>query len=258
MNAIFIGDIVGREAVDHVVGRLPSLCREHEVGLVVANAENCRTGGYDHKTGFGMSMELVERLFEGGVDVITSGNHAWDSPESDRVHDHPRVLRPLNMPEGTAGKGVLSLEIEGETVTVVNLGSASAIPKATPVYPAWLSSGTRGTVVVDFHGDSVLEKQTFAFAVDGQAAAVLGTHTHEPTLPLHLLPGGTALVTDVGMTGPLGGLAGIDPERLVAEWITGEGTNNLAPFKLAAGSITLGAVLLRIEEGKTKEIERLS
>lgn len=258
MNVIFIGDIVGPEATDYVAERLPELRREHEADLVVANAENCAVSGTYAMDSFGMTEEAVGRLFESGVDVITGGNHSWDGTEAERVHRHPRVLRPLNMPEGTVGKGAITLEAGGETVTVVNLASTSAIAKATPIYPAWLSAEKEGAVIVDFHGDSVIEKQAFAFAVDGEAAMVLGTHTHEPTLPLHLLPKGTALVTDVGMTGPLGGMAGIEPSQLIALLVTDEDARSLPPFKLAPGPITLGAVSLRVEAGMTQEIKRLS
>lgn len=257
MNVLFIGDIVGPAATAYVAERLPELRQDYSVDLVVANAENCAVTGPVLASGFGMTLELIELLLEGGVDVITSGNHAWDGSESDRVLNHPRVLRPYNLPRGTPGKGVTSLDVGGEPVTVINLVSATAIPKALPVYKSWLSAALRGTVIVDFHGETVSEKQAFAFAVDGEAAAVLGTHTHEATLHLHRLPGGTALVTEVGMTGPMEGILGIDPRHFVAS-LKGEDLLTLPPFTLAGGSTVLGAVLMRIEAGRTQEIKRLS
>ncbi|TCJ19928.1 hypothetical protein E0L93_02965 [Rubrobacter taiwanensis] len=257
MNVIFIGDIVGPGAVDYLARRLPPLREEHGADLVVANAENCLVSGSEVWSGFGMSVELVERLFAAGVDVITGGNHSWDGPHSETVLEHPRVLRPHNVPAGTPGKGILSLEVTGEPVSVINLAGASAVPEALPAYKSWLAARPRGTAIVDFHSESPLEKQAFAFAVDGEAAAVLGTHTHEPTLPLHLLPRGTALVTDVGMTGPSGGLAGIDPGQFVAR-LKGEDPATPDSLRLAPGPITLGAVLLSIEDGRTSGLERLS
>jgi hypothetical protein len=258
MNVLMIGDIVGPDAVAYLAERLPGLRRSHGVDLVVANAENCAVTAPTPYRGFGMTVELVERLLESGVDVVTSGNHGWDGPEADAVHEHPRVLRPHNFPEGVMGKGVATLQIGGEQASVLNLGSkTAAMPRALPPYESWLAAGLRGTVVVDFHGDSAWEKMEFATAVDGRVAAVLGTHTHEPTINLHLLPWGTALVVDVGMTGPSGSPGGFPLEHFAAR-MRGEDPASLPPFELAKGRMTLGAVLLRIEGGKTVHIERIS
>lgn len=253
-----IGDLVGPGAVDFLVERLPGLRRDYAADLVIANAENCAVSGPHPRGGFGMTAEFIGRLFDGGVDVITSGNHGWDGPEVDVVHGHPRVLRPHNSPEGTPGKGVATLEARGETVSVINLGSeTAAIPGALPVYRSWLSARLRGTVIVDFHGDSAWEKMEFATAVDGEAAAVLGTHTHEPTLNLHVLPGGTALVADVGMTGPSDAPGGFPLTHFAAE-MKGEDAGSLPPFELGTGPMPLGAVWLRIESGKSRTLARLS
>lgn len=258
MNVLMVGDVVGPEAVDYLADRLPGLRHEREVDLVIANAENCAVSGPVPWTGFGMTVELVERLLAGGVDAITSGNHGWDGHEAEAVHAHPRVLRPLNLPDDVLGKGVLSLEAGGETATVVNLGSKTAVmPKALPLYGSFTAADPEGNVIVDLHGDSAWEKMEFATAVDGRAAAVLGTHTHEPTLNLHVLPGGTALVADVGMTGPTGGPGGFPLAHFAAE-MRGEDPVALPPFELSTGPTTLGAVLLRVEDGKTLHIERVS
>ena len=258
MNVLMIGDIVGPGAVAYLEERLPRLRRDCGVDLVVANAENCAISAPTPWRGFGMTVELVERLMGAGVDVVTSGNHGWDGPEAQIVHRHPRVLRPYNLPEGAMGKGIATLEIEGEPASVLNLGSSTAVmPDALPVYESWSAAKLEGTVIVDFHGDSAWEKMEFATAVDGRVAAVLGTHTHEPTVNLHVLPGGTALVVDVGMTGPSGSPAGFPLEHFAAE-LKGEDPGSLPPFELAAGPMTLGAVWLRIEAGKTRKVERLS
>lgn len=218
MNVLMIGDIVGPEAVAYLVERLPELRRDYNVDLVIANAENCAITAPTPWKGFGMRVELVECLLDSGVDVITSGNHGWDGPEAEAVHRHPRVLRPHNLPEGVMGKGIATLEIKGEPVSVLNLGSKTAVmPNALPMYESWLAAELRGTTIVDLHGDSAWEKMEFATAVDGRVAAVLGTHTHEPTINLHVLPGGTALVVDVGMTGPSGSPGGFPLAHFAAE-----------------------------------------
>lgn len=259
MNMLFVGDIVGAAATTLVAECLPELRREHRLDLVVANAENCAPSG------LGMTVELIELLFESGVDVITGGNHSWDSPESESALSHPRVLRPHNLLGGVPGRGLLSLEVSSQTVTVLNLADACALRstkavsgKVLPTYPCWLAADCKGTIIIDYHGDHVTEKQIFAYAVDGEVAAVLGTHTHEPTLPLHILPGGTALVTDVGMTGPLGGVQGFAHGNFVAG-LKQKGNPFALPLPTPTeGPIVLGAVLLEIEGGKTRQIERLT
>ena len=114
MNVLMIGDIVGPNAVAYLVERLPGLRRDFDVDLVIANAENCAINAPTPWTGFGMRVELVECLLDGGVDVITSGNHGWDGPEAEAVHRHPRVLRPHNLPAEVMGKGIVTLEVKGE------------------------------------------------------------------------------------------------------------------------------------------------
>ncbi|HWE92036.1 MAG TPA: YmdB family metallophosphoesterase [Pseudonocardiaceae bacterium] len=259
MIAIFFGDIVGARATDFLLDRLAGLRAEHRADLVVANAENCAPDG------LGMTVPQVEALLSGGVDVVTGGNHSWDSAESVRALDNPRVLRPFNVAAGVPGRGVLSLDVDGAPVTVLNLADDCAMrsvkatrDKVLPAYSGWVAAPRLGTVLVDYHGDHVLEKQIFARAVDGEAAAVLGTHTHEPTLPLHVLPGGTALVTDVGMTGPLGGVQGFG----YAEFVAGlHNSGNPFAFGIPAlsdGPIVLGCVVLDIEYGKTLRVARIS
>ena len=144
-----IGDIVGPDAVVYLTERLPGLRRAYDVDLVVANAENSAISAPTPWEGFGMSVELVERLLEGGVDVVTSGNHGWDGPEAAIVHRHPRVLRPHNVPEGVVGKGMATLEVEGEPVSVLNLGSCTAampgaLPGTSPGCPAGGHDDRRG------------------------------------------------------------------------------------------------------------------
>jgi hypothetical protein len=170
------------------------------------------------------------------------------------------------MPAGVAGTGVCYRSVAGEAVTVVNIADTAALNRRytpaipadpLPIFASWEAIDKRGTVIVDFHGEHVIEKQTFAYAVDGTAAAILGTHTHEATLPLHLLPGGTALVTEVGMTGPLGGVQGFEPRWLVERLKQG-GNAPIPPLRPVQGPLVLNAVVLDLQNGKTRFLERLS
>jgi len=258
VNVLFVGDVVGLEATRYVCSRIPQLRREHGADLVVVNAENCAP------TGLGMTVELVARLLESGADVITGGNHSWDSAESERALAHPLVLRPQNLEDGVPGRGVLHLTVGSEPVTVLNLADPACMRSVAAVrgkvfhhYRGWVEAERTGTVIVDFHGDNVIEKQIFAHAVDGEAAAVLGTHSHEATLPLHLLPGGTALVTDVGMTGPVGGVQGFSADLFVNALRSTGDHFGLGIPGVVEGRIALGAVLLEIEKGRTVGVSRL-
>lgn len=250
MNVLFIGDVVGAPGVDLVVARLPELRKRHAVDVVVANAENA---GPD---GLGLTTAALERLLAGGVDVITGGNHSW---QGDRAPlDHPRVLRPHNVAGDAPGTGVLTLDVGTTPLTVLNLAGADALDNeptapavARPAYAAFRSAPLVGTVLVDIHANHVFEKQVFAHAVDGRAAAVLGTHTHEPTLDVHHLPGGTVLVADVGMTGLQGGVMGFEPEGFVAA-LDGRTPWDSAQAPLRVGSPVLGAILMQTDGSVTR------
>jgi hypothetical protein len=256
MNVLFIGDIVGSRAVQELCARLPALRQQYAVDFVIANAENSASNG------LGMFVSLNEVLFAHGVDVITGGNHSWDGPDVASVLTHPHVLRPANMPDGIAGKGSVVLSTQNEPITVINLAGQDAmewetkLPAPLPLYPTWRTLEKTGAVIIDLHSGDVNLKQAFAHAVDGEAAAVLGTHTHEPTLPLHILPGGTALVVDVGMTGPLGGVQGFNTAPFVAR-LNGASDVDFSQAAPLEGVISLGAVLLSIDGGRTNRVVRI-
>jgi calcineurin-like phosphoesterase len=139
-------------------------------------------------------------------------------------------------------------------VTVVNLADSASIAETTPLHTAWRSRPEHGIVIVDLHAESS-SKFAFAHAHDGEVAAVLGTHTHEPSERVHIFPDGTALVIEVGMTGPSGGFGGFDPAPVMARY-RGEPFDSM-PFGFACGPLVLGAVLLQIEHGKTISVTRV-
>jgi 2',3'-cyclic-nucleotide 2'-phosphodiesterase len=258
MRALFVGDVVGPRAVDWLASRLSPLRAEHDVDLVIVDAENSAADGAS------MTVEAVERLLDAGADVITGGNHAFEGTEVDAVLSHERVLRPLNVAPSNPGRGTLTTDVKGEAVRVVVLADRAALDVAPPAaamtiepYAAWGALPRGPTTIVEIHALSVMAKQSLAYAVDGEVAAVLGTHTHEPTLPLHLLPGGTALVTEVGMTGPRDGPQGMNPQRVV-ERVRSPHAAELPPVGPADGEIVLGAVLLEIHNGLTSSVVRLS
>ena len=253
MKIIFIGDIVAEPGLQFLETRLPELKTQFEPDFIVCNAENLAPNA-------GMTADALERLFALGVDCVTGGNHSWDGFEGRTVHVDPRVLRPLNRGKNWAGNGSSILQKNGLRLGVLNIASRTAIPDVdTPFLAietqlgAW--DGLTDAVLLDFHGESVFEKLSLAFAFDGLVSAFLGTHTHVQTNDLRILPSGTAYVSDVGMTGAGGGIQGYAPEGFVQRFRT-QGFDK--PHKEAAsGEIEFGAVLLELEFGKTKTAKRL-
>jgi calcineurin-like phosphoesterase len=247
MRVLFVGDVVRPEAVEWLASRLPAMGAEHDVDLTIVDAENCGADGLD------MTVDGVERLAAAGADVITGGNHVFDGPESEAVLTHQRVLRPLNVAPTLPGRGVLTVELADEDVRVVVLADRVALDVAPRIarmtlepYAAWSSLPPGPTTIVEMHAMSTTQKWALARALDGDVAAVLGTHMHAPAAELHLLPSGTAIVVDVGMTGSrderFHGPLGADANPAVSS---------------PDGKMILGAVLLDIENGLTRAITRL-
>lgn len=266
MRVLCVGDVVGEEAAGWLARRLPRLREEHRLDRIVVNAENCAVTGPNPMDGFGMTVEIVDDLLEAGVDAITGGNHSWDGPEVDKILAYSQVVRPLNLDEDR-GQGMLTLDGD-TTLTVINLLSPTAelpgmaAPSPRPLWPSWQEiTGTHplpGAVVIDLHGESPWEKASFTAAIDGQVAAVVGTHTHDPTLRGHVLPGGTGYVAELGMTGRLGYTGGgFDPKHFVAK-LRGEDHTALSAYDLADGPLALGAVVLDINAtGATTAVTRI-
>jgi metallophosphoesterase (TIGR00282 family) len=257
MRVLFVGDVVGPRAVLWLAERLPALRAEHGVDAIVVDAENC---GPDAES---MTVEGIERLLAAGADVITGGNHAFDGTEVEAVLEHEGMVRPLNVAGTVPGRGSLTIDAGGHELRVVVLADRLALDyapdfahMAAEPYAAWKALPAGATTIVEMHALSVAAKQALAYALDGEVAAVLGTHTHEPTLALRILPRGTALVTDVGMTGPSDGPQGIHAQPVI-ERLRGLPAAELSPVRPAEGEIVLGAVLLEIENGETRSLRRL-
>lgn len=264
MRILFIGDIVGDEGVDSGLAllerTLPALRREHQVDVTVANAENVSLTGPSPVGGCGMTPGALSRLWDLGIDAITGGNHSWDGPHGEELFADARVLRPLNYGDAAPGRGSLVLERDGKRLGVVNLAGRSALHHVDHPFDA-LDARLRtwgddvDAVLVDFHGESVSEKQIHGWAFAGRVAAFLGTHTHAATLDARILPGGTAFVSDVGMTGPAGGMQGYDPALFVESLRTRLPSPRAGAF--AAGPATLGAMLVTVEHGRAVAFERI-
>jgi len=220
LKILFIGDIVGRPGRQMLERHLASLIDRHLLDLVVANAENAAAG-------FGVTPDVVDELFGMGVDVLTSGNHIWDKKDSLPILEQERrLLRPANYPPGLPGKGWgVFLTSADVPVAVINLEGRVFMNNLDCPFraaDAILSelAGTARIVLVDFHAETTSEKGAMGSYLDGRVSAVLGTHTHVQTADERLLPGGTAFISDAGMTGSRDSVIGIRKELSVERFLT--------------------------------------
>ena len=255
MKILFIGDIVGRPGRQLVRDALPRLVDAHMIDLVVANVENAAAG-------FGLTPDVVTELFDVGVDVMTTGNHVWDKRDGLVCLDQePALLRPANYPPGVPGHGVgLYRTAAGLPVAVINLegrvfmgGLDCPFRKADELLEG-LDAGQK-VIIVDFHAEATSEKGALAAYLDGRVSAVVGTHTHVQTADERVLPGGTAFITDVGMTGARDSVIGIRKELSIQRFMT----QMPVRYEIAKQDPMLCAIVLDIDEssGKARQPERL-
>lgn len=255
MKILFIGDIVGRtgrQAISRKLGRLVDI---HQVDLVVANGENAAAG-------FGLTVDVAEELFAAGIDVLTSGNHIWDKRDIYGFLDaDERVLRPANYPGDPPGRGAgIFSTSAGLRVGVLNLeGRIFMNPLDCPfqVADAWLDHLRRETkvILVDFHAEATSEKMALGHYLDGRVSAVIGTHTHVQTADEQILPGGTAYLSDAGMTGAQDSVIGIGKELAIEKFLT----QLPVRFEVAKKDPMINGVLIDISEdtGLAVAIERV-
>jgi hypothetical protein len=247
LRILFVGDVVGRAGRTAVSEHLPPLIRDWSLDLVVVNGENAAGG-------FGITEAIYEELIDAGADAITLGNHAWDQREAlVFIERAGRLIRPLNFPRGTPGRGAALIEARnGKRALVVNaIGRVFMTPFDDPFASLARELGAcplaiaADAVVVDFHGEASSEKQAIGFFCDGRASLVVGTHTHVPTADHQILPGGTAYMTDVGMTGDYDSIIGMQKDEPLRRFTTGIPS---ARFEPALGPATFSAVAVETDD----------
>lgn len=247
MRILFVGDIVGRSGRSALVSRLPGLITEWKLDLVVVNGENAAGG-------FGITEAIYNEFIDAGADAVTLGNHAWDQREAlVFIERAPRLVRPLNYPAGTPGRGAAMIDAKnGARVLVINAMARifmdplddpfGAVDRELNACP--LGEGA-DVVVVDFHGEATSEKQAMGFFLDGRASLVVGTHTHVPTADHQILPRGTAFISDVGMTGDYDSVIGMNKEEPLSRFLT---KISGARFEPAMGEATLCALAVETDD----------
>jgi metallophosphoesterase (TIGR00282 family) len=221
MKVLYIGDIMGEPGRRAVARAVPRLVSQRQIDVVVGNGENVAGG-------FGITPDLADELFGIGLSAITTGNHAWDKKEIlDYFPRERRLLRPANYPEGVPGQGSVVIRTKsGEEVAVLQLMGRAYMPTLDCPFQVAKREMSRlrklvAAVIVDMHAEATSEKMAMGHYLDGEATAVVGTHTHVQTADEQILPRGTAYLTDIGMTGPLHGVIGVKKELAIEKFLTG-------------------------------------
>ena len=253
MNNLFVGDVFGQPGREAQLRWLPDFRKERAVDFVIANGENVANGA-------GITSKLALKLLGGGVDVLTTGNHVWRQKEVySFLATDERIVRPANYPAGAPGRGVtVRPAADGSEVAVINL--AGELFMNTGMSPFRIvdrlveeAEELADAIVVDLHAEATSEKVAMGHYLDGRVTAVVGTHTHVQTSDARVLPGGTAYITDVGMTGPLESVIGVRTDIIVQRFLT----EMPQRFEVGEGPVRLNAVLINAEGGAATAIEAL-
>jgi 2',3'-cyclic-nucleotide 2'-phosphodiesterase len=254
VKLLFIGDVVGSPGRGALKALLPELRERHEPDFVVVNGENSAGG-------LGITSKIARGWLDGGgVDAITLGNHTYRHSEVyGFLESEPRIVRPANWPKADPGRGHTVVESEAGRLAVVNLEGVVFLESARSPFAeadAILAElrDDADWILVDFHGEATSEKVAMGWYLDGRVTACVGTHTHVPTADARVLPGGTAYITDVGMTGPRGGVIGMEREAALKRF------TSMVPSKLETSTVDpwLNAVLIEAgDDGRATSIEQL-
>ncbi|MBT3658351.1 MAG: TIGR00282 family metallophosphoesterase [Rhodospirillaceae bacterium] len=247
MKILMVGDVVGKSGRDAVSAHLPGLRERLDLDFVIVNGENAAHG-------FGITDKICKTLYESGADVITTGNHVWDQRDIiNYIDSDPKLLRPLNFPEGTPGRGVGTFEArDGRKVLVIHpmcrlfmdpLDDPFAGTEAA--FGKYILGSNIAAILVDVHGEATSEKQALGHTLDGRVSAVVGTHTHVPTADHQVLPGGTGYVTDLGMTGDYDSVIGMRKKEAIGRFMTKMPQGRLEP---ADGEATLCAAYIETDD----------
>ncbi len=253
MKVLALGDIIGSIGCKFLRTQLPSLKQEKNIDLVIANGENSADGN-------GITPASAEHLFTSGIDVITTGNHAFRRKECYELYDsEDYLLRPANYPNGAPGKGICIVDKGRFQAAVINLMGVVYLEHLNCPFSIMdqllQKTSLPKIILVDFHAEATGEKGGFAYEYDGAVSAIFGTHTHIQTADEQILPLGTGFITDLGMTGPSRSVLGVKPELIIKKLRT----KMPVRFDLSSGLCHLNGVVFEIDEktGKTVSIERI-
>jgi metallophosphoesterase (TIGR00282 family) len=255
LRLLFLGDIIGEPGRKAVIEMVPKLRQAWGIDFVIVNGENAAAGR-------GITGRITIDLLRAGVAVITTGDHIWDQKEvNSYIESEPRLLRPINYPVGTPGKGSIVLETAKGKVGVINVqGRTFMQPSLENPFRHIEEEVTRmraktHLIFVDVHAETTSEKIALGRFLDGKVSAVAGTHTHVQTADEQIFPGGTAFICDAGMCGPDESILGREIQPIIQRFMTSMPTN----FPVAKGGVTLHGILVDIDpvSGKATSIRRV-
>ena len=255
LTVLFLGDIVGEPGRNAVIGRLPELKEKHALDFIIVNGENAAGGR-------GITGKITIDLLRAGVSVVTTGDHIWDQKDIIAFLElEPRLLRPLNYPEGAPGSGSIVLETPKARIGVISVQARTFMqPILENPFRAVEAALTKmraetTNIIVDAHGETTSEKIALGRFLDGKVSAVIGTHTHVQTADEQIFPGGTAFMCDAGMCGPVNSILGRKIEPIMDRFIS----NLPSPFPVAGGEVRLHGALIEIDEatGRALRITRI-
>jgi 2',3'-cyclic-nucleotide 2'-phosphodiesterase len=248
VRILFVGDVVGKVGREAIRAHLPGCISQWKIDLCVVNGENAADQG------FGITQPIYEELVAAGADAVTLGNHSWNRREALQfIEDAPRLIRPINYLSGTPGRGAALIETKtgGCTLVINALGRLFMEPVEDPFgrIDVELDANPLGrgadAIVVDFHCEATGEKHAVGHFCDGRASLVVGTHTHTPSADDRILPGGTAFITDVGMTGDFDSIVGMAKEEPLRRFTTGIAAGRFEP---ASGEATMCGVAVETDD----------
>src|SRR5881227_921371 len=255
LTVLFLGDIVGEPGRNAVIGRLPQLKEKQALDFIIVNGENAAGGR-------GITGKITIELLRAGVSVVTTGDHIWDQKDIIKFLDlEPRLLRPLNYPDGAPGGGSIVLETAKGKIGVVNVQGRTFMQpilenpfRAVEATVMKMREETTN-IIVDAHGETTSEKTALGRFLDGKVSAVIGTHTHVQTADEQIFPGGTAFLCDAGMCGPVNSILGRAIDPIMNRFLC----NLPTAFPVAGGEVRLRGALIEIDEatGRAVRIVRL-
>jgi metallophosphoesterase (TIGR00282 family) len=255
LRLLLIGDVVGSPGRDTLKRCVPLARDQHRIDLCLANGENAAAG-------FGLTSQTAQEMFDAGVDFITSGNHIFDKREfKSYLEDTDRVIRPANYPPGVPGRGFGFVKAGGTTVGVLNLMGRTFMPPVDDPFRVGEAAlaqmqATAKIIVVDVHAEATSEKVALGRYLDGRVSAVYGTHTHVQTADEQILPGGTAYLSDVGMTGPSEGVIGMEAGPVLDRFTMGL-SDRFSVEKSGSKQFCAAIVSIDVESGRATEIKRI-
>ena len=253
MKILFIGDIVGTQGTEFLQNNIRTIKEKYSPDVIIANGENSAKGN-------GITPHSAESLFNAGVDIITTGNHAFRREEIYEYFDtHPSLIRPANCENTQIGNGYVSYDMGKTSLCVINLMGNVYIPNTKNPFDyisSLLPQIKEKIIIIDFHAETTSEKRSMLFYLNGKVTAIIGTHTHVQTADEEITTNGTAYITDVGMTGPINSVLGIHPHQAIKK------LTSIEPVKFSNpdGPCMLNALLIEADTstGKATNIQRIS